>query len=165
MPEKGVNDMPKGIKKQTAASLRAAIDRQYGVIHNKETALQKAKEDYDAKVRRLKSDITEANAELQKLRKTYTDFIRNEQRETLSTLLFNGDLSADEITKAINAMRALFAENADHGKAIRMLQEIAACQQNTTITHLVNELEAQETKPQPDTINRGLGDTSQAAEQ
>ena len=121
-------------------------------------------EEYDAKVRRLKSEIAEGNANLHKLRKEYTAFVQNEQRETLTALLFNGNLSPAEVTKAIAAITALFQGNANHENAIRRLQEIADAQQNSTIAHFVSELEAQETQPTQNQI-RGLGDSSQAAEQ
>ena len=40
--------MPKGIKKPTEKSLREAIEKQERAIHDKELALTKAKEEYDA---------------------------------------------------------------------------------------------------------------------
>ena len=156
--------MPKGIKKPTAESLRAAIDKQNASIHDKELAIKQAKADYDAKVKRLKHEISEGNANLHKLRKEYDAFIRNEQQEILSTMLFNSELSSSEVTKAINAMKALLEKNADHEKALRWLQEVSEAHQNSTITNLVSEIK-QETQEKQENAVRGPGVSSPDAEQ
>ena len=137
--------MPKGIKKVTITSLRADIDKQISAIKAKETALVKAKEDYDAKVKQLKADIAEGNAKLKSLRKDLNALIQEEQKKTMSALMFNGDLTTEEITTAINALNTMLRGNGNHADAIRQLQEIAEAQENSSISALVDELEEQET--------------------
>ncbi len=156
--------MPKGIKKPTEKSLREAIEKQERALHDKELALTKAKEDYDAKVKCLKNEIAVGKTNLTKLRKEYETFIRNEQQATLSTMLFNSDLSSAEVSRAINAMQMLFKENADHEKALSMLQKIADEHQNSTITNLVSEI-GLETQEKPESAVGGSGVSPTAAEQ
>lgn len=95
--------MPKGIKKTTTTTLRADIDKQIAAIKTKEIALAKAKDDYDKKVRQLKAEIAEANTKLKSLRKELSFLIQEEQKKMMSQMMFNGDLSTEEITKALNA--------------------------------------------------------------
>lgn len=156
--------MPKGIKKPTEKPLREAIEKQERAIHDKELALTKAKTDYDAKLKCLKNEIAAGKTNLTKLRKEYDDFIRNEQQATLSTMLFNSDLSSAEVSRAINAMQMLFKENADHEKALSMLQKIADEHQNSTITNLVSEI-GLETQQKPESAVGGPGVSPTAAEQ
>ncbi len=137
--------MPKGIKKTTTATLRADINKQIAVIKAKEIALAKAKDDYDKKVKQLKADIAEANAKLKTLRKDLNALIQEEQKKTMSALMFNGDLTTEEITTALNALNTMLRGNGNHADAIRQLQEIAEAQENSAISALVNELEEQET--------------------
>ena len=44
--------MPKGIKKRTAATVRAEMEKQAAAINDMRAALRKAKEDYENKVSR-----------------------------------------------------------------------------------------------------------------
>lgn len=136
--------MPKGIKKTTTATLRADINKQIAAIKAKEIALAKAKDDYDKKVRQLKADIAEANAKLKSLRKELDVLIQEEQKKTMSALMFNGDLTTEEITTAINALHTLLYANGDRSEAIKRLQAIAKTQENSAIDSLVDELEQQE---------------------
>ena len=137
--------MPKGIKKTTTTTLRADIDKQIAAIKAKEIALAKAKDDYDKKVRQLKAEIAEANAKLKSLRKELSILIQEEQKKMMSQMMFNGDLTTEEITKAINALHSILHGSSDRSDAIRQLQEIAETQENSAIDSLVDELEQQET--------------------
>lgn len=137
--------MPKGIKKTTTATLRADISKQIAAIKAKEIALAKAKDDYDKKVKQLKADIAEANAKLKSLRKELDVLIHEEQKKMMSQMMFSGDLTTEEITKAINALHTILHGSNDRSDAIRQLQEIAEAQENSAITALVDELEEQET--------------------
>ena len=137
--------MPKGIKKTTTATLRADIDKQIAAIKAKEIALAKAKDDYDKKVRQLKAEITEANARLKSLRKELDVLIHEEQKKMMSQMMFNGDLTTEEITKALNALHTLLYANGDRSEAIKQLQAIAETQENSAIDSLVDEMEQQET--------------------
>ena len=137
--------MPKGIKKTTTATLRADIDKQIAAIKAKEIALAKAKDDYDKKVRQLKAEIAEANARLKALRKELDVLIHEEQKKMMSQMMFNGDLTTEEITKALNALHTLLYANGDRSEAIKQLQTIAETQENSAIDSLVDELEQQET--------------------
>ena len=136
--------MPKGIKKTTTATLRADIDKQMAAIKAKEIALAKAKDDYDKKVKQLKADIAEANARLKALRKELDVLIHEEQKKMMSQMMFNGDLTTEEITKALNALHTLLYANGDRSEAIKQLQVIAETQENSAIDSLVDELEQQE---------------------
>ena len=137
--------MPKGIKKTTTATLRADINKQMAAIKAKEIALAKAKDDYDKKVRQLKAEIAEANAKLKTLRKELDVLIHEEQKKMMSQMMFNGDLTTEEITKALNALHTLLYANGDRSEAIKQLQTIAETQENSAIDSLVDELEQQET--------------------
>ena len=137
--------MPKGIKKTTTTTLRADIDKQKAAIKAKEIALAKAKDDYDKKVRQLKAEIAEANAKLKSLRKELSILIQEEQKKMMSQMMFNGDLSTEEITKALNALHSILYNNGDRSEAIKQLQAIAETQENSAIDSLVDELEQQET--------------------
>ena len=136
--------MPKGIKKTTPATLRADIDKQIAANKAKETALAKAKDDYEKKVRQLKAEITEGKARLKALRKALNALIMEEQKKTMSQLMFNGDLSTEEITSAINALQILLHNKGDRAEAFRRLQEIAETQDNSAIDSLIEQLEQEE---------------------
>ena len=136
--------MPKGIKKTTTATLRADISKQIAAIKAKEIALAEAKDDYDKKVKQLKADIAEANAKLKSLRKELDVLIHEEQKKMMSQMMFNGDLTTEEITMAINALHSILHGSSDRSDAIRQLQEIAETQENSAIDSLVDELEQQE---------------------
>ena len=137
--------MPKGIKKTTTTTLRADIDKQMAAIKAKEIALAKAKDDYDKKVKQLKAEIAEANTKLKSLRKELEVLIHEEQKKMMSQMMFNGDLTTEEITKAIHALHTLLYANGDRSEAIKQLQAIAETQENSAIDSLVDELEQQET--------------------
>ena len=137
--------MPKGIKKTTTTTLLADINKQMAAIKAKEIALAKAKDDYDKKVRQLKAEITESNARLKSLRKELDVLIHEEQKKMMSQMMFNGDLTTEEITKALNALHTLLYANGDRSEAIKQLQTIAETQENSAIDSLVDELEHQET--------------------
>ena len=49
--------MPKGIKKRTAATVRAEMEKQAAAINDMRVALRKAKEDYENKVRQMRDDL------------------------------------------------------------------------------------------------------------
>jgi len=137
--------MPKGIKKTTTATLRADISKQIAAIKAKEIALAKAKDDYDKKVKQLKVDIAEGNSRLKAMRKDLNALIQEEQKKMMSQMMFSGDLTTEEITKAINALHSILHGSNDRSDAIRQLQEIAETQENSAIDSLVDELEQQET--------------------
>ena len=136
--------MPKGIKKTTTTTLRADINKQMAAIKAKEIALAKAKDDYDKKVKQLKAEIAEANTKLKSLRKELEVLIHEEQKKMMSQMMFNGDLTTEEITKALNALHTLLYANGDRSEAIKQLQAIAEIQENSAIDSLVDELEQQE---------------------
>ena len=136
--------MPKGIKKTTTTTLRADINKQMAAIKAKEIALAKAKDDYDKKVKQLKAEIAEANTKLKSLRKELEVLIQEEQKKMMSQMMFNGDLTTEEITKALNALHTLLYANGDRSEAIKQLQAIAEIQENSAIDSLVDELEQQE---------------------
>ena len=114
-------------------------------IKTKEIALAKAKDDYDKKVKQLKAEIAEANVKLKSLRKELSILIQEEQKKMMSQMMFNGDLTTEEITKALNALHTLLYANGDRSEAIKQLQAIAETQENSAIDSLVDELEQQET--------------------
>ena len=119
--------------------------KQIAAIKSKEISLAKAKDDYDKKVRQLKAEIAEANARLKSLRKELDALIHEEQKRMMSQMMFNGDLTTEEITTAINAMHTILYANGDRSEAIKQLQVIAETQENSAIDSLVDELEQQET--------------------
>ena len=49
--------MPKGIKKRTAATVRAEMEKQATAINDMRAAIRKAKEDYENKVRQMRADL------------------------------------------------------------------------------------------------------------
>ena len=135
-----MNVVPKGIKKRTTAVIREELEKVSHDLHDKEAAIKKAKEDYESKVKKLKADISADKKRLSELRKEYQQLVRNEQRETLSAMMFNGDLSPSDINAALNALSVLFSGSGDKTAAIQRLQEIADEQDNSTISNLVNEI-------------------------
>ena len=49
--------MPKGIKKRTAATVRAEMEKQAAAINDTRAAIKKAKEDYENKARQMRDDL------------------------------------------------------------------------------------------------------------
>lgn len=132
--------MPKGIKKRTTAVIREELEKVSREIHDKETALKKAKEEYDSKIKNLKADISAGKKRLTELQKEYQQLVRDEQREVLSAMMFNGDLSPSDINAALNALSVLFSGSGDKTAAIQRLQAIADEQDNSAISNLVSEI-------------------------
>ena len=132
--------MPKGIKKRTAATARAEMEKQAAAINDMRAAIRKAKEDYESKVRQMRSDLNAREKQLGVLQKEYRQLMQDEQRETLSAMMFNGDLSPSDINAALNALSVLFSGSGDKTAAIQRLQAIADEQDNSAISNLVSEI-------------------------
>ena len=132
--------MPKGIKKRTAATVRAEMEKQAAAINEMRAALRKAKEDYENKVRQMRTDLNAREKQLGALQKEYRQLMQDEQRETLSAMMFNGDLSPSDINAAINALNVMLSGKGDKTAAIQKLQALADEQKNTTISNLVSEI-------------------------
>ena len=132
--------MPKGIKKRTAATVRAEMEKQATAINDMRAAIRKAKEDYESKVRQMRSDLNAREKQLGVLQKEYRQLMQDEQRETLSAMMFNGDLTPSDINAALNALGTLFSGQGDKAAAIQRLQDIAKEQDNSAISNLVSEI-------------------------
>lgn len=132
--------MPKGIKKRTTVVIREELEKVSRETHDKEAAIKKAKEDYESKVKKLKAEISAGKKRMSELQKEYQQLVRDEQRETLSTMMFSGDLSTAEINTAINALNVMLSGSGDKTAAIQKLQALADEQENTTISNLVSEI-------------------------
>ena len=132
--------MPKGIKKRTAATVRTEMEKQAAAINDMRAAIRKAKEDYESKVRQMRADLNAREKKLGALQKEYRQLMQDEQRETLSAMMFNGDLSPSDINAALNALSVLFSGSGDKMAAIQRLQAIADEQENSTISNLVSEI-------------------------
>ena len=132
--------MPKGIKKRTAATVRAEMEKQATAINDMRAAIRKAKEDYENKVRQMRADLNAREKKLGALQKEYRQLMQDEQRDALSAMMFNGDLSPSDINAALNALSVLFSSSGDKTAAIQRLQAIADEQDNTAISNLVSEI-------------------------
>ena len=132
--------MPKGIKKRTTAVIREELEKVSHEMHDKEAAVKQAKADYESKVRTLKADISTDRKKLTELEKEYQQLVRDEQRETLSAMMFNGDLTPSDINAALNALGILFSGQGNKTAAIQRLQDIAKEQDNSVISNLVSEI-------------------------
>ena len=132
--------MPKGIKKRTAATVRAEMEKQATAINDMRAAIRKAKEDYESKVRQMRADLNAREKQLGALQKEYRQLMQDEQRETLSAMMFNGDLSPSDINAALNALGVLFSGQGDKTAAIQRLQDIAKEQDNSVISNPVSEI-------------------------
>ena len=132
--------MLKGIKKRTTAVIREELEKVSREMHDKEAALKKAKEDYESKVKKLKAEISTGKKKLTELQKEYQQFVRDEQRETLSAMMFSGDLSTADINTAINALNVMLSGNGDKAAAIQKLQALADEQESSAISNLVSEI-------------------------
>ena len=115
--------MPKGIKKRTAATVRAEMEKQAAAINEMRAALRKAKE-----------------KQLGELQKEFKQLMQDEQREALSAMMFNCDLTPSDINAALNALSVLFSGHGDKTAAIQRLQAIADEQDNSAISNLVSEI-------------------------
>jgi nitrate/nitrite-specific signal transduction histidine kinase len=135
-----MNVMPKGIKKRTAATVRAEMEKQATAINDMRAAIRKAKEDYENKVRQMCADLNARKKQLGALQKEYRQLMQDEQRETLSAMMFNGDLSPSDINAALNALGILFSGQGNKTAAIQRLQDIAKEQDNSVISNLVSEI-------------------------
>ena len=132
--------MPKGIKKRTAATVRAEMEKQATAINDMRAAIRKAKEDYENKVRQMRADLNAREKKLGALQKEYRQLMQDEQRDALSAMMFNGDLSPSDINAALNALGTLFSGSGDKTAAIQRLQVIAEEQDNSAISNLVSEI-------------------------
>ncbi len=132
--------MPKGIKKRTAATVRAEMEKQATAINDTRAAIRKAKEDYESKVRQMRADLNAREKQLGTLQKEYKQLLQDEQREALSAMMFSGDLSTADINAAISALGVMFSGSGDKTAAIQKLQAIAEEQYNTAISNLVSEI-------------------------
>ena len=132
--------MPKGIKKRTAATVRAEMEKQAAAINDMRTALRKAKEDYENKVRQMRDDLKAKEKRLGELHKEFRQLMQDEQREALSAMMFNGDLSPSDITAALNALNVMLSGSGDKTAAIQKLQALADEQESSAISNLVSEI-------------------------
>ena len=132
--------MPKGIKKRTTAVIREELEKVSHDMHDKEAAVKQAKADYESKVRKLKADISTDRKKLTELEKEYQQLVRDEQRETLSAMMFSGDLSTADINAAINALNVMLYGKGDKTAAIQRLQALADEQESSAISNLVSEI-------------------------
>ena len=132
--------MPKGIKKRTAATVRAEMEKQAAAINDMRAAIKKAKEDYENKARQMRDDLKAKEKRLGELQKEFRLLMQDEQREALSAMMFNGDLTPSDINAALNALGTLFSGQGDKTAAIQRLQDIAKEQDNSAISNLVSEI-------------------------
>ncbi len=132
--------MPKGIKKRTTAVIREELEKVSREMHDKEAAVKQAKADYESKVKKLKADISDDKKRLSELQKEHQQLIRDEQRETLSAMMFSGDLTTADINAAINALNVMLSGKGDKTAAIQRLQALADEQDNSVISNLVSEI-------------------------
>ena len=132
--------MPKGIKKRTAATVRAEMEKQAAAINDTRAAIKKAKEDYENKARQMRDDLKAKEKLLGELQKEFRQLMQDEQREALSAMMFNGDLSTADINAAISALGVMFSASGDKTAAIQKLQAIAEEQDNSAISNLVSEI-------------------------
>ena len=132
--------MPKGIKKRTTAVIREELEKVSHDIHDKEAAVKQAKADYESKVKKLKAEISADKKRLSELQKEHQQLVRDEQREVLSAMMFNGDLTPSDINAAISALGVMFSGSGDKTAAIQKLQAIADEQDNSAISNLVSEI-------------------------
>ncbi|MCQ2420430.1 MAG: hypothetical protein MJ118_04785 [Clostridia bacterium] len=132
--------MPKGIKKRTASTVHAEMEKQATAINDTRAAIRKAKEDYESKVRQMRADLNAREKQLGALQKEYRQLLQDEQREALSAMMFSGDLSTADINAAISALGVMFSGSGDKTAAIQKLQAIADEQDNTAISNLVSEI-------------------------
>ena len=77
---------------------------------------------------------------LGELHKEFKRLMQDEQREALSAMMFNGDLTPSDINAALNALGTLFSGQGDKTAAIQRLQDIAKEQDNSAISNLVSEI-------------------------
>ena len=63
--------MPKGIKKRTAATVRAEMEKQAAAINDTRAAIKKAKEDYENKARQMRDDLKAKEKRLGELQKEF----------------------------------------------------------------------------------------------
>lgn len=132
--------MPKGIKKRTAATVRAEMEKQAAAINDMRAAIRKSKADYENKVRQMRDDLKAKEKRLGELQKEFRQLMQDEQREALSAMMFNGDLSPSDINAAINALNVMLTGKGDKIAAIQRLQALADEQENSAISNLVNEI-------------------------
>ena len=132
--------MPKGIKKRTAATVRAEMEKQATAINDMRAEIRKAKEDYESKVRQMRDDLKAKEKRLGELQKEFKQLMQDEQREALSAMMFNGDLTPSDINAALNSLGILFSGQGDKTAAIQRLQAIADEQDNSAISNLVSEI-------------------------
>lgn len=132
--------MPKGIKKRTTAVIREELEKVSRGMRDKEAAVKQAKADYESKVKKLKAEISAGKKRLTELQKEYQQLVRDEQRETLSAMMFSGDLSTADINTAINALNVMLSGSGDKTAAIQKLQALADEQESSTISNLVSEI-------------------------
>lgn len=132
--------MPKGIKKRTAATVRAEMEKQAAAINDTRAAIKKAKEDYENKARQMRDDLKTKEKRLGELQKEFKQLMQDEQREAISAMMFNGDLTPSDINAALNALGTLFSGQGDKTAAIQRLQDIAKEQDNSAISNLVSEI-------------------------
>lgn len=132
--------MPKGIKKRTAAIVRAEMEKQAAAINDTCAAIKKTKENYENKARQMRDDLKMKEKQLGELQKEFKQLMQDEQRETLSAMMFNGDLSPSDINAALNALGVLLSGQGDKTAAVQRLQDIAKEQNNSAISNLVNEI-------------------------
>ena len=132
--------MPKGIKKRTAATVRAEMEKQAAAINDMRAAIKKAKEDYENKARQMRDDLKAKEKRLGELQKEFRQLMQDEQREALSAMMFNGDLTPRDINAAINALNVMLTGKGDKTAAIQRLQALADEQDNSAISNLVSEI-------------------------
>ncbi len=133
--------MPKGVKKRTTVVICEELEKVSHDMHDKEAAVKQAKADYESKVKKLKAEISADKKRLTELQKEHQQLVRDEQRETLSAMMFSGDLSTADINAAINALNAMLSGNGDKTAAIQKLQALADEQENSAISNLVSEID------------------------
>ena len=63
--------MPKEIKKRTAATARAEMEKQAAAINDMRAAIRKSKADYENKVRQMRTDLNAREKQLGALQKEY----------------------------------------------------------------------------------------------
>ncbi len=91
--------MPKGIKKRTAATVRAEMEKQVAAINDMRTALRKAKEDYENKVRQMRDDLKAKEKRLGELQIEFRQLMQALRNRLLALRDYEKQL-AEKIEKA-----------------------------------------------------------------
>lgn len=132
--------MPKGIKKITAATLRAEIEKLQASLQDKKNRITRCKQECSEKVQKLNQEIAACTSQIKKLERAYKNAVTEEQRQTIASIVFHENLSDAEITDVIGAVQTLLSDSGNHRNAVSLLQKIADAHDSSTMNALAEEL-------------------------